>query len=140
MSLPIVSSQNMSIEKTNNILGFVRNLVPKRIKEGIAILLKPCCDLAIGNMSFVNVSGSTYNVTVNLTSTTSFYETPFIFLSQNGIVIAKNGIYLNGIVTFANVPLTAGSTNFSLTFLIPVASNLQIGTYKQTASFTIVTP
>ena len=141
MGLPLVSSQNMSPEKTSNIIGFIRNLVPKRFTVAIKTLLQPCCPLTIASASFVNVSGSTYNVTVNLSTQTSFYEIPTIQFIQNGQVLATNGIFSGStVVTFSDVVLIAGSTTIAVQFLTPVASSGDIGVYQLTPTITVVAP
>ena len=125
------------------ILAFITNLVPKRVKRAIDILLHPCCDIEITDIDFTCEDTDVVDVVITLSGGINFPVDGSVLVN---VTIGDNiGTYETeytggNTISINDAPLGAGEVDVEVVFLFPTNFGESQGVYVKTPSFTITVP
>lgn len=117
----------------NNILNYVRNLLPKTLYRCIEILFKPCCDIQIVSAKAVcSATPGTYDLTIELNQITNTLGRGLMLVLVDGVTGTINTNPLipyndSKIITIEGLDIggvAGGTFGLSVLFLLPTSQNL----------------
>ena len=141
MGFPNLVPQTLYGNNLVSILSWLKPQIPTKYYKAIEVLLKPCCELNIANISFSCLGGGNADITVTLSKPIIFYDTPTIISLSDGARASIGGVIVNSTtITFSNFSTNAAASLWVLDIQVPTSSDGNIGYYLRSPIFTITGP
>lgn len=117
----------------NNILNYVRNLLPKSLYRCIEILFKPCCDIEIVSTQAVcSATPGAYDLTIELSQSINLLGNGLMLVLIDGVLGIVN---LNSLIPYNDSKVftiegldiggvAGGNAGVTIIFLLPTNQNV----------------
>ncbi len=115
----------------NPILAFIKNSVPKRVYEGIRIILNPCCPLVIDDMEITCTDTDLATIVITLEKAITFPGVIAFTLKSDLDNFVASGTFTSGDSTLTiedAIVTTAGAATYTLalSFYTSPATNIAV--------------